>query len=222
MTRVAHAIGVRGAQTLTLVLCVNLFAFSDGTAMDYPLQSEQVREAYFLGRTTNSERLSEFFNPYVHHFPYPDHGPYVESVEFRTPFERVVLRSQANIDGSVASAEEAYAGHPRLVFVRVLIFATRTFAGPNVQSPDSKGIKLWTVDDFLQGFQFRVGQERSIEPKKTNRGPACPFGGCEPFDGFEAMLQFDAEQFTSGTVWVEVTSPGGQVARAEFDLDELK
>src|SRR5712692_9184238 len=35
----------------------------------YPLSEESVREAYFLGRTTDLEKLAKFLGQYVYHFP---------------------------------------------------------------------------------------------------------------------------------------------------------
>src|SRR6266481_8086175 len=117
---------------LGLSLC--FLASQNAVAFDYPLQEEQVREAYFLGRTTDGEKLTDFYKQYVRYFPFPARGPYysyVESVEFRTPYEQVVLRSRQNLNQySSLEAEKDYRAHPNLIVVRVLISYMINYVGP--------------------------------------------------------------------------------------------
>lgn len=67
-------------------------------AFNYPLQLEEINEAYALGRTNNRSALADFLNQYEHDFKIPSDNPvaYVSSVEFQTPYEQIVLRSQRN------------------------------------------------------------------------------------------------------------------------------
>jgi hypothetical protein len=174
-----HSLLIFGA----VVLSASLVLTQKARAFAYPLGSEEIREAYFLGRTTDNEKIVKFFDDYIHKFPYPSEGPYVESVEFRTPYEQVVLRSRARLSGyDPLDASKDYAAHPELVIVRIVVFATRDYSGP-VTSAHPEGIKRWSAEDFFHGFLFRVEQNGPIKPKKIEEGSACGFGGCSPFPG---------------------------------------
>src|SRR5713226_9338870 len=135
-----------------LGLC--FLASQNAAAFNYPLQQEHVREAYFLGRTTNNEKLIDFYKQYVHYFPFPARGPYfsyVESVEFRTPYERVVLRSREKLNQySALEADEDYRAYPNVIVVRVMISYKMAYTGP--ESP-------------ANSFKVRVSQADPIEPK---------------------------------------------------------
>ena len=72
---------------LTLFLALTIVHFTFG--FDYPLSSEAIREAYFLG-SGNPDKRAEFFAPYTHHLPVPKSGPNVASIGVETPFACVV------------------------------------------------------------------------------------------------------------------------------------
>jgi len=60
--------------------------------------------------------------------PLPKSGPHIAEVEFRTPYEQVVLRArQAPGSYSAQQAEEDYRAQPDLVLVRVRINLTPTY-----------------------------------------------------------------------------------------------
>jgi hypothetical protein len=183
-------------------------ASQNATAITYPLQEEHIREAYFLGRTTNSKKLTDFYKQYVHNFPYPDRGPYfsyVESVEFRTPYEQAVLRSQQKLNQySALEADKDYRAQPNLVVVRVVVSYKNAYVGP--RPPTSS-------------FKVSISQVDSIEPKKLTTETICA-PKCRSAK-YAVLLWFDAEQFTTGTADVKVTTPDGQTLQTEFDLDNL-
>lgn len=84
---------------------------------------------------------------------------------------------------------------------------------------DRKGRILDHREDFWRQFQFRVTQERMIEPKKI---VGQPLYGRRGLGGVQVDLQFDGRQFTSRQMQVEIIAPGGQTTLAEFALDQLK
>src|ERR1700719_3304947 len=138
--------------SFALGLC--LLAPQNVLAFTYPLQGEYVREAYFLGRTTDGKKFKDFYEQYVRYFPFPSRGPYfsyVESVEYRTPYEQVVLRSREKLNQySAIDADEDYRAHPNLIAVRVLISYQLLYAGP---------------EPATSSFKVRVSQADPIEPK---------------------------------------------------------
>jgi hypothetical protein len=191
-----------------LSLC--LLASQSAVAVNYPLQEEQVREGYFLGRTTDGEKLTDFYKQYVHYLPFPARGPYfshVESVEFRTPYELVVLRSREKLNQySALEADEDYRAHPNLIAIRVMISFKSGYAGP---------IPL------ANSFKVRVSQADPIEPKKLTTQSICSVWQDCGVTRFAVLLWFDAEQFASGAARVKITTPDGQILKTEFDLDKL-
>src|SRR5580692_6358527 len=74
---------------LSALLALNALAFNSS------LQPEEVQDAYSLGQTTNHEELADFLKQYQHDFQYPADHPvaFVQSVEFQTPYEQIVLRT---------------------------------------------------------------------------------------------------------------------------------
>lgn len=196
-----------GIQMGTIALSVCAVAAQSAAAYVYPLSEESVREAYFLGRSTDGEKLAKFLGQYVRHFPYPINGPYVGEIEFRTPYEQVVLRSWQNSMGySAQQAQKDYAAQPDSVVVRVVIYLTPTYAG--------------TSKDFWREFPIRVVQGQTIEPKKVSSRPLYRRRG--GLGGAEVLLELDAAQVESGTVRIEVTKPDGKIVQAEFNLNKLK
>jgi hypothetical protein len=207
-----------GKIALPLILCALLVP--DARAFHYPLSPEEVREAYFLGR--NPGDRPAFFGKYIHAPALPDKGPNVQSIEFRTPYELVALRSQEHwANYNVLHAEQDYAARPSEVLIRVLIWGAPTFhfaAPPPSTKPEQA--PPWLQEDYLRGFEFRVSQGHTIKVKQLTARNSCP-PGCSDFGGEEAFLHFDAEQFSSGPVKIEVIAPGGQVFATTFDLDQL-
>ena len=184
------------------------------SAFTYPLQREDVREAYFLGRTTDGKKFKDFYEQYVRYFPFPARGPYfsyVESVEFRTPYEEVVLRSLQNLSQySSMQAEKDYQEQPNLVVVRVLI-----------------SYKLGYVGPFPPASSFKVHVSQAdggaIEPKQLTTESICSVSWNSDCGAprFAILFSFDAEQFASRTAKIKIVTPDGQTLRTEFDLDNL-
>jgi hypothetical protein len=197
----------------------------------YPLQSSQIREAYFLGRDTGGARLKDFLSNYVHEFNPPNTGLAVQSIEFRTPYEQVVQQTiQRGPNYSAQDAQQDYKARPNQVVIRVLV---EYWPGVQINSPISGAPLGWPVPDkpdssgtqpvnFWHGFRFRIAQSKTIEPKHLAATNWTPFGSDFYFEQWAVDLTFDAEQFSSGNVTVEVTSPDDKTSQAEFNLDKLK
>jgi hypothetical protein len=203
-----------------VVFSACLFFVNSMSAMTYPLASEEVREAYFLGR--NPEKRLAFLREYIHFPAQPDRGPDVHLIELRTPYEQVVLKSQENwANYSAQQAQEDYAAHPNEVLVRISICATQTFSFTTPQSDARPGQSTsWTPKDYLRGFEFRVSQRFPIASQALTVERANL--GCADFDGFVAFLHFRAEQFNPGNARIVVTTPDGTTVQTEFDLYRLK
>jgi hypothetical protein len=131
----------------------------------------------------------------------------VESVEFRTPYEQVVLRSREKLNQySALEADEDYRAQPDAIAVRVMISFNLGYAG--LIPPTSR-------------FKVRVSQADPIEPKKLTTESICSAWQDCGVTKFAVLLWFDAAQFTSGAAKVKITTPDGQIRKTEFDLDKL-
>lgn len=214
----ASSLGIQ-VGSIALSLCV--VAAQSAAAYEYPLGERSVREAYFLGRSTDGEKVAKFLGQYVRRFQLPVKGPYVAEIDFRTPYQQVVLRSWQNSIGySAQQAQKDYSARPDVVVVRLFIYLTPTYPGFITRPSDSKGQSVERLEDFWREFRFRVAQEHSIEPKKLSGRPIYRRRG--GLGGAEVLLEFDAAQFASRMTQVQVTMPEGQTVEAEFDLDKLK
>jgi hypothetical protein len=196
---------------LSALLSLNALAFTSS------LQPEEVREAYSLGQTTNHEELADFLNQYEHDFKYPSDNPnaYVQSVEFQTPYEQIVLRSLRTAQYTKFQADEDYRANPGLIIVRVMVSLKTSYSGP-VPPADS--------------FKVVVSQAKPIEPQKVTGRVICdpynwydsrPVANCVAYTR-ETLLQFDAEQFAPGRATVKVMLPFGQSMETKYNLDKLK
>ena len=202
-----------GAFVLALcaMLALNALAFNSS------LQPEEVQDAYSLGQTANHEELANFLKQYEHIFAYPPNKPvaYVQSVEFQTPYEQIVLRAQRTIGYSKFKAQEDYQANSGLVIVRVVISLKINYAGP-VPPEDS--------------FKVLVSQAKPIEPKKITNAVTCdPYYStnyavntdCRTYTR-EILLRFDAEEFAPGRTTIKVMLPYGQSLETKYNLDKLK
>jgi hypothetical protein len=195
------------------VLGLCILMSQNALAFHYPLQPEEVREAYSLGQTTNHNDLADFYKQYLHTFRYPSDQPLVnvQSIEFRTPYEQIVLRShRAGGLYDAFQADEDYRKNAGLVLVRIVITFKIAYVGP-----------LPSID----AFQFLVSQASPITPHEITHSIICnPLfdgSGClAPVE--EVLLSFDSKQFEPGKATVKVLTPDGQTLQAKFNLDHLK
>jgi hypothetical protein len=199
---------------LCTLLSLNALAFNSD------LQPEQIEEAYSLGQTSNHEELGDFLKQYQHEFPYPADNPvaYVESVEFQTPYEQVVLRSKrGGAQYSKLQADDDYRANTGLVIVRVMVALKIHYAGP-VPPADN--------------FNVTVSQLKPIEPRKVTNTVLCdPYSqityqyyvnrDCSVYTR-ELLLQFDANQFAPGRATIKVSLPRDQSLETKYNLDKLK
>lgn len=205
--------GAVGLASLAILLPTGVFA------LHYPLQPEEIEEAYSLGQSGDREELANFFKPYEHDFAYPSDNPivYVKSIELQTPFEQIVLKSMRSARYDKFNAEEDYRASAGAVLVRVVVALKIGFAGPIPKA---------------ESYQVSVSQGNPIHPRETTSNVLC-----NPFDPLaiyttpqpcgdtytrEILLRFDRRQFGPATVTVKALLPDQRSLETVFNLDRLK
>jgi hypothetical protein len=212
----AHRTAVAG--TFALAAC----ALIAPTALAFHkhLTSEQVREAYFIGRDQNHREA--FFAAYTHGPQQPNTGPNVQSIEFRTPYEQIALRALDAGDAYfLPDAEQNYVVDPvHEVIVRVLIYENPTYTFPSAQE-DSPEV-------LARLFKYRVSRDgRILEvdhvTAENTISMGAGSGGSGSFAGVDVRLHLDVSQFkSSDPVTIEVTTSGGQTYSTTFDVARLQ
>ena len=208
--------------TLKLQCLIFLFFLSilfalNASAIKLSLQPEEVEDAYSLGQTSNHDELRDFLNQYEHDFKYTSNNTmaFVQSVEFQTPYEQIVLRSQKTIQYSKFRASEDYQANPTLVIVRAVVSLKAGYSGPTPPA---------------DSFKVSVSQANGIAPRNVTSNVLCdpsnynyssPVAECLAYTR-EILLQFDTSQFAHGSATVRVTLPYAQPMETKFNLDKLK
>jgi len=205
---------------LALALVTSPTAF----AYESPLDSESIREAYFLGQR-GDEKTTAFFDLYAKHLSLPDKGPYIELIELLTPYARVVSRSSESVAGySAQHAELDYRADGDIIQVRVRIKFTSTYtavkeASSAVDVSGKNGFVLRS-QDFWRDFQVQLLQNKTpIEPRDIHGTPLFDDSG---FIGAEVWFAYGAKAVRSEDTAVEVLTPEGQRVSADFDLSKLR
>jgi hypothetical protein len=207
----------RGARFRGFILGLCALLSLNALAIETSLQPEEIEEAYSLGQTSNHEELADFLKQYQHDFRYPSDNPvaYVQSIEFQTPYEQIVLRTLRTTQYTRFRAEEDYRANSRLIIVRIVTAIRINYSGP--VPPADKYLAL-------------VSQAKPIEPRKVTNTVTCdPFNqtaypvptDCSIYTR-EILLNFDARQFEPGPVTVKVELPFQQSMETQYDLDKLK
>lgn len=197
--------------------CLAILSPAGVFAFHYPLQSDEIEQAYYLGQTGDHEKLATFLEQYQHQFSYPSDNPiaYVKSVELQTPFEQIVLKSMRSAQYDRFKAQEDYRASGGAVFVRVVIALKIGFAGPIPME---------------ESFQVAVSQGSRIEAESTTTTVLCNpynplfYSAQQPCETYmrEILLRFDHEQFNPGKATVEVVLPEGKSLETAFNLDKLR
>src|ERR1700733_7553511 len=98
-------------RVLVSLLAIGLsFAIAvPASAVEYPLSSTSIRDAYFLAKG-NGENLGRFLLRYSHALPMPKSGPQVAVISLVTPFIQVLEHSAGIADYSAPSAVKQFSG----------------------------------------------------------------------------------------------------------------
>ena len=182
----------------------------------YPLHSEAIRDAYFLGERNNFQ-TTDCLLQYIHRFTGAQAGRYyISQVDISTPYQQIVLRGQRDTPGdSALQAETDLREHPLKLIARVQVEW-------NAANPD--GTSQLVPPDLSHDVSIHVSQEREITPLKTTHQGMYRSSGHNGsvFIGWLFELQFDPAKITSAPLRIFVKTPDGQVQEAEFDMAKIQ
>jgi hypothetical protein len=182
-------------------------------AYDYPLSSESIRQAYFLG-SGDADKRTLFFEKYTKRYPVPKSGIYVGLIEFETPYVLIAERIAQNVSSYHApDAVQEFLGKPANCRVRVEVYwgynSTAAITGRGNH-------------DQLD-YTVRLKQNDKEIPLKSKWSQALLAGYSAPIDvGIELDNEYDADKVESAPATVEVVGPDGTTLAETFDLDRLR
>lgn len=199
-------------------------------ALELPLSSEAVREAYFLGQRRD-EKTAKFLETYRQHLPAPKCGPHVAVVELLTPYAEAVdlSRQRAGLGYSAQQAEQDYRRRNNSVRIGVHVVYTGAFGRVTPCPPDSQsgsGAPASSAPtSSWKDYQVRVSQDgKALESRNVRYQGTRTSGskGGSWSTGFIIWLEYDAEALSSSEATVETQTPDGQRVVAKFDLEKLR
>lgn len=201
----------------TMMLVLPAFAYR------YPLSSEDIRNAYFIGRADEPKR-ADFFEQYIQRPPQPKTGPYIQSIRLDTPYAVVVERSAAATNYSAPDAEQEFLSKPAIFRLYVHIQLTDSYGW---QLPSPTGTVRLRPDDFWRDFKIQLTQEDqdSVKPLSVSGEPIYSIGDLALGNGLigaNVWLEYDAKKIENEPAKVAVLAPDGPTIEAVFDLAKLK
>ena len=183
-------------------------------ALDYPLTSESIREAYFIGKE-NLDRRQEFFRAYRHPLPSP-FRPDVHRIEVETPFAVAVeALSRTPLEYHSPDAVQDYLGKPWNVRVHVEIYLTATYPRPT-DTPRS-------LARFSNTFEVHLRQRDEIAPLGIDGAPIWDDHTLLGYRGATIDVDYDIGKIdASEPLAVEVATPDGQRVQTTFAIQDLR
>jgi hypothetical protein len=205
------------ARPVLLILLLAAMTAQPMLAFEYPLSSEAIREAYFLGRG-NPDKKNAFFEKYRHNLPVPESGPHVSLIEVETPFACLVDEINSGSPNDHAQeAERKYLGKPGHFRVHVDIYFTPSYPGPAFN--DIAPVGVW------EDFKVHLKQEAEIEPQSIHGQLIYSYDDSDQGGIVGATIEtdYEVEKIDSGSITtVEVDTPAGQNVETAFPLNGLR
>lgn len=194
------------------ILASFLLAVPAFAGYEYPLQTPEILDAYFLGQRSNQQTI-EFLEAYTKRWIQPQATRYVVTeIDVKTPYEQVVERGIHNAPGdSPVQTETDLLAHPLSFIVIVSVIYNSAYNGPDTGDNSSSGSR--------HGFSIQVKQKKKLASRGMDEEP---FGGMRGPYGIMLTAEFDPAKVTSGPTHITVHTPDGRSVSADFDLSKLK
>lgn len=192
-----------------LILAVASILAQPAAAYSYPLSSNAIRDAYFLG-TGDPVKFSNVLEHYAKYYPAPASGQHVYQIRFETPYYLIVERIGTPFSHyNAPKAEEEFLGKPGFCRVRVEIFF---------------GLAVHPVTPQTNyAIQLKQGQREIPIERQWKEGLMWGSERGAVENGFYLTAEYRAEDIDSESpATVEVIAPDGRNVIETFDLGSLK
>jgi hypothetical protein len=206
---------------LGTIVLVSLIALP-ALALQYPLSSSDIRNAYLLGYAKDLN-TTNFFAPYLHEFPMPETGVHVAKITLKTPYGQLVELGQSVFNADVQGAEEEYATRKLPLLVQVGVDLTPTYPDPDTWNSSAPG---FPVPDFLRDFPVQLFQgNKKIDEQSTQVYLLYSEGGYNSYVVSGAIIEY---RYDPGKIdpddelTIEVQTPDDQEIETTFDLGHLR
>jgi hypothetical protein len=189
-------------------------------AYEYPLSSESIREAYFVGNR-RSDKAADLIGQYVHTFPVPQSGPHIAEIQLLTPFVQIVQRARQVQDYTSQDATQEFLDKTTVLRVLVKIYFTPSY---NAILGSKDGTTLVRTDDFWQEFKIRLIQGSEVDADSVRGRPvyASSEKGMRRLTGAEVEADYVAARVRSQATNIQVLSRDGIIVTTTFDLSVLR
>ena len=175
-------------------------------AYDFPLSSNAIRDAYFLG-VRQGGLTPPFLGPYSQFVPELHQGSCTSEIRLETPFLQVVSYVGGMPNYSSQDAVKDFYDKP-MKFRIFLNLCYMRLAPP----PDSVKIKV-------------IQNKKEIVPETDTRlAYAEPVDGLSvlPPNGEKVQLELDAGKIDSSTLMIVIDTPNDQHVKVELDLQSVR
>jgi len=191
-----------------------------GCAYEYPLSSDAIREAYFLG-SGQKGKDADFYAQYSHSLGDPEKDPPGSIVTIHTPYLQIAEHSRDTANYHAQDAEKDFFEKP--AEFRVFLDAYYKPVGraaSDASKAESEG------SDPLRGLKIKLIQhKKEIAWRVVESTPFFPFHNAKTGaerDGEHVELACDAVMIDSSVLTIKIEMPDGQDFATEFDLTEIK
>ncbi|MGA8223002.1 MAG: hypothetical protein WB780_15240 [Candidatus Acidiferrales bacterium] len=199
-----------------LILAVALPAL----AYEYPLSTDAIRDAYFLG-SGQKGRDADFYDQYSQTLGDSKNDPPGSLVTLDTPYLQIAEHSRDAANYHAQDAEKDYFEKPMEFRVNLDVY----YKPVNPAASDSSKPAA-DASDPLRGVRIKLMQhKKEIAWRIVESWPDYPFQNAQTSakrDGEHVELACDAAKIDSSVLTIKIDLPDGQHFAPDFDLAEIK
>jgi hypothetical protein len=196
------SLGLSGISALFL----SLILAWPGFAYDYPLTSNAIRDAYFLGRRQGGIS-PELLKQYSRSVAELHQGNCTSEVRIDTPFLQIAESVSSLPNYSAQDAQKDFSGRTMALRIFLDICYMR-------QAPPPNSVKITFVQNKKE-----VLPDSDVRSTYAERFSETSF--LLP-NGERAKLEFDPRRLDSSTLTIRIDAPNGQHAETQFDMQSIR
>ncbi len=194
-------------------LLIALAPVARAQGYEYPLTSEAIREAYFLGIGPQAKQ-SDFVDSYAYSFHMPNTDLPGSLITIETPFLQVVERASRAPNYDAQAAVREFLDKPAVFRVYADVYYRPRHPGSADENANQGSVSL------------RLKQNgKQIVPDSTDRWDLTVFrdaGTGAVSIGEHVQLEFNAGKIGASPLTIKVSTSDDQSAEATFDLSAIR